>query len=458
MPIELRILSGARAGHSQSFDKPVVTIGRHPASDLQLDIARDLDVSTKHAEIRFADGRYAVVDNMSTNGTFVNGDRVAAGSSRELRDGDVIGFGAQGPTVSVSIAGARRTPVGDRVTESIPTPALGAAAVPVSPASPASGPRRPTQERVAVAVAEQTRKLKLLAGAVFVVCAAIAAAAYWLGHREAAASDARLEQLMARYEQSSKVLEQKLQSNGNAAAVIDHLQRERDSLVRLARAAKGTDASVLQRALARRDTVARAITELDPAAVSRANNPAIALVRAEFAGQTALEATAFAVTANGKLVTNRHVIENNGVNAARVLVKFADADVWRHAHVLRAPADPSVDLVLLQLDDPATVPVVSVASTVDVSAGTPIVSIGFPDGSDLPMNGLKASTTLTVGVVSKVVPEVVQIDSYAAEGSSGSPVFDARGSVVGVIYGGRKGSNGRIVYAVPSTRVVELMK
>jgi hypothetical protein len=37
-------------------------------------------------------------------------------------------------------------------------------------------------------------------------------------------------------------------------------------------------------------------------------------------------------------------------------------------------------------------------------------------------------------------------------------VFDARGLVIGVIYGGEKGSNGRIVYAVPAARVAELAK
>jgi S1-C subfamily serine protease len=438
MAIELRILAGARAGQTQRFEKSVIAIGRHPLSDLRFDATRDLDVSTRHGEIRALDptaARYTILDNESTNGTFVNGKRVLPGESRELRDGDVIALGPQGPTVSVHLTADRKTPQ-----------APGAA-------------RTPTHERVAVAVAEQTRGLKIAVGAAIVVLAALAAVGYWTGHREAAASDAKLRAAMATYEQSSKALEAKLQDNGNASAVIDNLQRQRDSLVRLAHEATGAQTSVVQQALERQESATRALTKLDPMSVSRANNGAIALIHAEFGGVSALEATGFAVATTGRMITNRHVVETSAGKATRVLVKFADTDRWRRAHVERAPDDATVDLVLLQLDDAGAVPAVAgVATTVDAPVGAPIVSIGFPEGSDLPMNGDKAATSLTVGIVSKIVPEVLQIDAYASHGSSGSPVFDSRGRVIGVIYGGEKGSNGRIVYAVPAGRLAELLR
>ncbi len=41
----------------------------------------------------------------------------------------------------------------------------------------------------------------------------------------------------------------------------------------------------------------------------------------------------------------------------------------------------------------------------------------------------------------------------AAQGSSGSPVFDAREVVIGVIYGGAADSGGRSVYAVSVDRL-----
>ena len=50
----------------------------------------DAGVSRRHAEIHVTDDRYRVVDLGSTNGTFVDGERVTAG---ELRDGSTITVG-----------------------------------------------------------------------------------------------------------------------------------------------------------------------------------------------------------------------------------------------------------------------------------------------------------------------------------------------------------------------------
>ncbi len=64
-----------------------VTIGRDPDNDLVLD---DRRVSRRHAEIRLRLGRYTLYDLQSTNGTFVNGRRVA---EVVLGDGDRVVIG-----------------------------------------------------------------------------------------------------------------------------------------------------------------------------------------------------------------------------------------------------------------------------------------------------------------------------------------------------------------------------
>jgi S1-C subfamily serine protease len=71
---------------------------------------------------------------------------------------------------------------------------------------------------------------------------------------------------------------------------------------------------------------------------------------------------------------------------------------------------------------------------------------------------ITARTTLGVGTISKSLPGVLQIDAFAIEGSSGSPVFGADGSLVGVVYGGADASAGRIVYATPSPAISSLLK
>lgn len=447
MSIELRILSGSRAGQSESFEKSVIAVGRHPMSDLRFDASLDLDVSTRHGEIRGLDGRYTIIDNESTNGTFVNGQRVPSGGSRELRSGDVVAFGAHGPTVSVRIADSRTTPVGARATEAIPTPPIGVAAQP-------SGPRRPTAERVAIAVAEQTRWLKIAMIAGVVVLGGLGAGLYWMGHREAVETDAKLKAITDAYEQSSKKLQVQLQGT-NDTVLIRTLQRENDSLLRVARERPSAE---VRQTLQRRGDATRAIGEMDTPAVFAANNPAIAFIRASISADSALEATGFAVAASGLVVTNRHVVDNGRQKARKILVKFADTPTWHSAHFVRAPADANVDLALIQIDDAGTYPVVKgVAPSVDVPVGGAIVSLGFPLGTDLPMEGPLAKSTLTIGTVSKTVSDLLQIDSYASHGSSGSPVFDGHGHVVGVIYGGVRESGGRIVYAVPAPMIAQLI-
>src|SRR5262245_47165184 len=149
MPIELRILSGARGGQTEAFEKSVVAIGRHPMSDLRFDPTRDLDVSTKHAEIRGLQGRYTLYDAGSTNGTFVNGDKLR--SPRDLQEGDVITFGAKGPQASFHVVTAEaRAAVNPTVPRRSAPPAAPAPAA-NRPSAPGAE-RRPTTERVAIAV------------------------------------------------------------------------------------------------------------------------------------------------------------------------------------------------------------------------------------------------------------------------------------------------------------------
>ncbi len=64
-----------------------VLIGRDPQNDVVLD---DRRVSRKHAEIRLRLGRYTLYDLQSTNGTYVNGRRVA---EKVLEDGDKVSVG-----------------------------------------------------------------------------------------------------------------------------------------------------------------------------------------------------------------------------------------------------------------------------------------------------------------------------------------------------------------------------
>jgi pSer/pThr/pTyr-binding forkhead associated (FHA) protein len=67
--------------------RPITHIGRGFAATIQLE---DQSVSRRHAIVTQRHGAVRILDDRSSNGTFVNGARVA---EAELHDGDVIVLG-----------------------------------------------------------------------------------------------------------------------------------------------------------------------------------------------------------------------------------------------------------------------------------------------------------------------------------------------------------------------------
>jgi len=65
----------------------VVTIGRHPESDIFLD---DITVSRRHAEVRHEEGAYWAHDAGSLNGTYLNRERI---DTALLSSGDELQVG-----------------------------------------------------------------------------------------------------------------------------------------------------------------------------------------------------------------------------------------------------------------------------------------------------------------------------------------------------------------------------
>ncbi|MEO7084000.1 MAG: trypsin-like peptidase domain-containing protein [Gemmatimonadaceae bacterium] len=459
MPIELRILGGARAGQTKTFEKSNISLGRHPASDLAFDVSRDLDVSTKHGEIREAAGGYEIFDLNSTNGTYVNGERVTPGGSRVLRTGDTIGFGAHGPTVSVDIAGqpavAPRTSVAGARHASPPAARPAVAARAATSSRQVSG----TGERIAIAVKHQTRMLRYGVIGAVVILGGIAGGAVWMEHRDAATREAQIKQYVAANEELSKSFQTKLLSM-NDTSVTNSWKRRADSLSSNARDAKtDSERAVALAALRQEGEFRKKVSTGDWSTIHAANDNAIVLINAEI-GSGAQEATGFTVAPSGLIVTNKHVVEDSatGTRASKVHIKFANSRTWNAAHVVRV-AGKGVDIALVQLDEGGRYPTVTLAPSVDAPVGSPIMSIGFPDGTSLPMDGtgndLVAKTTLTLGTISKVISGLLQVDSYATHGSSGSPVFDTHGHVIGAVWGG---IDGRIVFAVPAEKIAELVK
>jgi hypothetical protein len=78
---------GGRAGETYALAGERTTIGRHPDADIFLD---DVTVSRNHAVVVREGERFALVDEGSLNGTFVNRHRA---DKTVLADGDEIQIG-----------------------------------------------------------------------------------------------------------------------------------------------------------------------------------------------------------------------------------------------------------------------------------------------------------------------------------------------------------------------------
>jgi len=452
--IELRILtgSGGGAGAWTRFEQPVVTVGRHPGSDVHFDPDVELDVSARHAELRASDlGGWTVYDLHSTNGTFVNGDRVA--DHRRLFTGDVISFGKRGPRAEVRVPDVPRA-----------TPASGAAAT-----APA---RSDTGVRIARAVEAETASLKRLFALALGAVVVIGGVAFALWQQRTSARERELLTLIARSESVSVPLLQTIAAMQARDSQFSRLLAQRDSvlarelttgrqLMQSSRGASPEAVTLLSQRVALETRLRQAITQMDFPRVHDLNDAAVAMVVSDLDG-VYVAGTAFAVAPNGLLVTNKHILRTkDGKPPRRIAVLFANTTDWREAQLVRLGDD--ADLALIQTTGATVVPVVAGVSRagLDTRVGSPVASIGYPYAVDTPMEGtglaVRARTTTTAGTVSKRIPEVLQIDSYAGRGSSGSPVFDVHGNVVGVIYGGEAESQGRIVYAVPAERLAAFL-
>lgn len=75
-------------GQRYSLNAPSIVLGRSSEADILVD---DTGVSRRHLEVRTANGVTSAVDLGSTNGSYVNGHKVAG--STELTDGSTITMG-----------------------------------------------------------------------------------------------------------------------------------------------------------------------------------------------------------------------------------------------------------------------------------------------------------------------------------------------------------------------------
>ena len=137
--VQLVHIQGPLKGQIQDFSQFPVHIGRHSSCQVRFD--KDLTtISRRHARIDRQGNRFRIVD-ASTNGTYINGKRIA---DVYLRDGDMITFTENGPKASFLTkieAGDAPVPHARSTQPAQPIPASPVS--PTHPQMPASAPATP---------------------------------------------------------------------------------------------------------------------------------------------------------------------------------------------------------------------------------------------------------------------------------------------------------------------------
>jgi Trypsin-like peptidase domain len=154
---------------------------------------------------------------------------------------------------------------------------------------------------------------------------------------------------------------------------------------------------------------------LSTADIARRATPAVVRIRAR--GRVG---SGFVISADGRIATSLHVVED----ASELAVVLADGRTFEEVEVVAY--DEVQDLVVLAIDA-RDLPVLPIARE-PIGAGEHVVAIGHPQGLE---------NTVSDGLVSAVRrdgagAEVLQITAPISPGSSGGPVLDDRGRVVGV--------------------------
>jgi S1-C subfamily serine protease len=197
-----------------------------------------------------------------------------------------------------------------------------------------------------------------------------------------------------------------------------------------------------------------------PARIFAERSPGVVTIFA-FSGGRGAQGSGFVVSARGTILTNAHVITNAGetgpggrVQAASSLyVEFGDHDRVP-ATVVGWDVFDDVGVIRVAPSTHVLVPL-PLGRSADAVVGEPVAAIGSPLGNE---------DSLAVGVVSAVgrsiaaltapnfqLIDAIQTDAPIAHGSSGGPLLDAAGRVIGITAQIRSDSGGPagIGFAVP---------
>ncbi len=150
---------------------------------------------------------------------------------------------------------------------------------------------------------------------------------------------------------------------------------------------------------------------------------------------------------HGYILTNYHVVEHE---AWGLEVIFNDGTIVEGDLVAY---DADYDIALLKVKPHKTLTQVPLGNSSTVAVGEPIFAIGNPSGYGGALTtGVVSQTQRTLSIEERyLIPGMIQFDAATNQGNSGSPMYNLRGEVIGLVTAGINPMYGEGVnYAIPS--------
>jgi S1-C subfamily serine protease len=181
-----------------------------------------------------------------------------------------------------------------------------------------------------------------------------------------------------------------------------------------------------------------------PALIKKVLPAVVTVVGFNAGGKPFRVGSGFFVDPEGHLITNLHVIKG----VARAEVKLPQGEIYPLTKMVAS--DDQADLVKLEVKIPPSSLHYLPVSNARPEVGEHVVVLGSPLGLE---------RTVTDGMVSAIRTiknrgEVLQISAPISPGSSGGPVVNMKGEVIGIATFQVRGQN--INFAVPGYRVLAL--
>ncbi len=182
-------------------------------------------------------------------------------------------------------------------------------------------------------------------------------------------------------------------------------------------------------------------SRLSPRDIYKSYGPAVVLVFATDGSAQGSAGTGSIITDDGQVITNAHVIANEGRPYKKLFVYFKPEkmtgsmkdDLQNRYEAQLVDFDKDLDLALLKIKAPPKgMVVMPLADPDNVEIGDPVVAIGHPETAGL--------WTMTTGLVSSVVKDfqgvagkdIFQTDASINRGNSGGPLINEYGQMIGI--------------------------